>query len=149
MTRRLASSITAIAAACAACAACAGQAAAPPSDRIFVSQAASASIAVIDAASGIAEARIPVGMLPHELVLSRDGTRLYVALVGSQAVAEIDVAEARVRRTLATGSVPERRDDGSVIQAHIDQGAAAHDGCADCHRPGGAQPKYAGDRPFG
>jgi len=124
-------------------------AAPPPPDRIFVSQAGSGNVAVIDGASGAVQARIDVGMLPHQMVLSPDRRTLYVALVGSQAIAEIDVASAKLRRTMLTAPVPQRRPDGSVIRAHAAQNAFAHTTCYDCHRAGGAQPKYAGDRPFG
>lgn len=118
-------------------------------DRVFVSQAGSSTLQVVDAASGKPTARIEVGMLPHNIVAAPDRQTLYVALVGSQAVAEIDVATLSLRRTLLTAPVPERRDDGSIIQEHIDQAAFGASTCFDCHRPDGAQPKYAGDRPFG
>jgi DNA-binding beta-propeller fold protein YncE len=118
-------------------------------ERVFVSQAGSSTLLVVDAASGNTAARIEVGMLPHNLVLSPDHRSLYAALVGSQAIAEIDVATLSLRRTLLTAPVPELRADGSVIQEHFDQGAFAASSCYDCHRPGGAEPKYAGDRPFG
>jgi DNA-binding beta-propeller fold protein YncE len=123
----------------------------PPAvgDRVFVSQAGSSTLAVLDGATGAMEGRIEVGMLPHNLVLSPDRRTLYVALVGSQAVAEIDVATRRLRRTMLTAPVPERRKDGSLISAHADQGAFGVTTCYGCHRPGAAQPKYAGDRPFG
>lgn len=117
-------------------------------DRIFVSQAGSSTVAVVDTSSGTVESRIEVGLLPHSFALSPDGTSLYVALVGSQAVAEIDTATARLRRTFLTAPVPAKRADGSVIQPHVDQDAFSHTTCYDCHRVGGAQPKYAGDRPF-
>jgi len=120
-----------------------------PADRIYVSQAGSSTLAVIDALSGKTTEHIEVGMLPHNLVLSADGRTLYVALVGSQAVAEIDVATNSLRRTMLTAPVPERRPDGTVIQEHIDQAAFGATTCYGCHRPEGAQPKYAGDRPFG
>ncbi len=126
--------------------ACAARA---PPDRIFVSQAGSSNVAVVDGASGAVRSRIEVGMLPHNLVLSPDRRTLYAAVVGSQAVAEIDVASGRLRRTMLTAEVPARRPDGTLIQQHKDQGALAHTTCYDCHRAGGAQPKYAGDRPFG
>ena len=121
----------------------------PAHDRIFVSQAGSATIVAIDAESGAIDARIEVGMLPHNLVVSPDRRTLYAALVGSQAVAEIDVATGRLRRTMLTAPVPAARPDGTVIQQHIDQGAFDRATCYDCHRPGGAQPRYAGARPFG
>jgi DNA-binding beta-propeller fold protein YncE len=120
-----------------------------PADRIFVSQAGSSTVAVIDGETGALETRIEVGMLPHHLVLSPDRRTLYAALVGSQAIAEIDVASASLRRTFLTAPVPERRLDGSVITAHADQHAFGATTCYGCHRAGGAQPKYAGDRPFG
>lgn len=62
-------------------------------DRVFVSQAGSSTVLAIDAASGEPLARIDVGMLPHELVVSPDQRTLYVSLVGSQAIAEVDVAQ--------------------------------------------------------
>jgi DNA-binding beta-propeller fold protein YncE len=120
----------------------------PRPDRIFVSQAGSSTVAVIEASSGATQ-RIEVGMLPHGFALSSDGATLYVALVGSQAVAEIDTATARVRRTMLTAPVPDKREDGSLIQAHVEQAAFSHTTCYDCHRPDRAQPKFAGDRPFG
>jgi len=118
-------------------------------DRIFVSQAGSQTVIAIDAESGAIDARVEVGMLPHNLVLSPDHRTLYAAVVGSQAVAEIDVATAQLRRTMLTAPVPAVRDDGSAIQAHVDRDAFGHTTCYDCHRPDGAQPRYAGARPFG
>lgn len=119
------------------------------SDHVFVSQAGSSTLLVVDAASGKAAARIQVGMLPHNIVVSPDGRTLYAALVGSQAVAEIDVATRSLRRTLLTAPVPERRADGSVIEPHFELNAFSANTCFGCHFPGGAEPKYAGDRPFG
>jgi DNA-binding beta-propeller fold protein YncE len=127
-------------------AACAASA---PPDRIFVSHAGSATISALDSSSNAAPARIEVGLLPHQLVVSPDHRTLYAVLVGSQAVAEIDMQSARLRRTFLTAPVPAFRADGSAIQAHQTQNAFAHTTCYDCHRDGGAAPKYAGDRPFG
>ncbi len=118
-------------------------------DRVFISQAGSNTLLVVDARSGDTAARIDIGMLPHNLVVSPDRRTLYAALVGSQAIAEIDVATLSLRRTLLTAPVPERRVDGSLIQPHFDQDAFSASSCYGCHRPAGAEPKYAGDRPFG
>jgi DNA-binding beta-propeller fold protein YncE len=126
-----------------------GCAQSPAADRVFVSQAGSSTVAIIDTGKGEVEQRVDVGMLPHNLLLSADGRSLYVVLVGSQAVAELDSSTGRLRRTVLTAPVPERRPDGTLIQAHVDEDAFSHTTCYDCHRPGGAQPKYAGDRPFG
>lgn len=118
-------------------------------DRVFVSQAGSSTLLVVEAASGKTAARLEVGMLPHNIVVSPDGRTLYTALVGSQAIAEIDVTTLSLRRTLLTAPVPERRVDGSLIEAHFEQNALSASSCFGCHFPGGAEPKYAGDRPFG
>jgi len=132
-----------------ACGGSSGEEAPAASDRVFVTQAGSNTVLAVDATSGEPEARIDVGMLPHNLVVSPDQRTLYVALVGSQAIAEVDVATLSLRRTLLTAPVPERRPDGSLIQEHIDQDAFAATTCYGCHHPGGAEPRYAGDRPFG
>ncbi len=116
---------------------------------LFVSQAGSSTLAAIDAESGALEDRIEVGFLPHNLVATPDGKTLYAVLVGSESIAEIDTATRRLRRTFLTAPVPLARDDGTVIQEHLDQGASTHTTCYDCHRPGGATPKYVGSRPFG
>jgi len=118
-------------------------------DRVFVSQAGSSTLLVVGATSGKTAARIEVGMLPHNLVVSRDRRTLYAALVGSQAIAEIDTATLSLRRTMLTAPVPERRADDSIIQPHFDQDAFSASSCFGCHFAGGAEPKYAGDRPFG
>ena len=91
-------------------------------DRVFVSQAGSSTLLAVDAWSGETVARIEVGMLPHNIVVSPDRRTLYAALVGSQAIAEIDVATLSVRRTLLTAPVPERRADGSIIEAALRSG---------------------------
>jgi DNA-binding beta-propeller fold protein YncE len=121
----------------------------PASGHLFVSQAGSSTLVAVDEDSGQLDARIEVGFLPHNLVVTPDGKTLYAVLVGSQAIAEIDTATYQLRRTFLTEPVPATRDDGTVIQPHVDQNAFAHTTCYDCHRPDGALPKYAGDRPFG
>ena len=119
--------------------------------RVFVSEAAAGTVAVFDPAGTRPFARLRVGMLPHAMLLSPDRRSLYVVLVGSQAIAEVDVGTVRLRRTFLTAPVPERRSDGSVIRAHHDLEASRHTSCFDCHfsGPGGAKPPYVGDRPFG
>ncbi len=123
-----------------------------PSDRIFVSQAGSRSVAVFDGSTGRLEQRLEVGLLPHGLLRSHDGRTVFVAAVGSQSVTEIDVSSLTVRRTYLTAPVPTRRADGSINQAHLDAAAfSGHGSCSDCHHgaPGGALPTYVGARPFG
>jgi DNA-binding beta-propeller fold protein YncE len=124
----------------------------PPSARphyVLVSQAGSSTVAVIDPVQGQTVRRITVGGLPHRMVLSPDRSKVYVVLVGSQAVAEVDVRSLALSRTFLTAPVPERRADGSPIQAHFDQNAFAQTTCFACHNPGGARPFIVGERPVG
>lgn len=69
--------------------------------------------------------------------------------MGSQAVAEVDLRTLEVSRTFLTAPVPERRDDGTVIQAHFEEDAFSRTSCFDCHNPGGAKPFIVGLRPVG
>lgn len=126
---------------------CAAPSSKPTLDRAFVSEAATATIAVVDLDEGRVTRRIEVGLLPHNLVLSRDQHTLYTALAGSQAIAVIDTRTQTLRDTWLSAPVPQRRDDGGVIQEHVDRGAFSHTTCYDCHRDGGAKPRYAGARP--
>ncbi|GIW34854.1 YncE family protein [Meiothermus sp.] len=116
---------------------------------VLVSQAGSSTVAVIDPTQGKTIQHITVGGLPHRMILSPDGRKVYVVLVGSQAVAEVDVRSLAVTRTFLTAPVPERRADGTLIQAHFDQGAFTHTTCFACHNPGGAKPFIVGARPVG
>jgi DNA-binding beta-propeller fold protein YncE len=120
-----------------------------PEHWVLVSQAGSRNVAVVDPSEGRVVKRITVGMLPHRLLLSPDGRTAYAVLVGSQAVAEIDLKTLTLRRTLLTAPVPERRADGSLIQGHQEQDAFAHTSCFDCHGGGSARPAIVGTRPFG
>lgn len=116
---------------------------------VLVSQAGSSTVAVVDPMQGRTVKRITVGGLPHRMILNPDGSKVYVVLVGSQAVAEVDVQRLEVARTFLTAPVPERRGDGSPIQPHFDQGAFSKTSCFACHNPGGAKPLIVGERPVG
>lgn len=127
-----------------------GCASAPQSNHwVLVSQASSSTVAVVDPLQGQVVGRLSVGGLPHRMLVSRDGLKVYVVLVGSQAVAEIDTRSLQVTRTLLTAPVPDKRADGSTIQAHFDQGAFSKTSCFACHNPGGAKPFIVGERPVG
>jgi DNA-binding beta-propeller fold protein YncE len=124
---------------------------AAPRHRVFVSQAGSRTVAVIDPERGETIKRITVGALPHRLLVDAAGRALYVVLVGSQAIAEIDLETLALRRTFLTAPVPERRDDGTVIAPHAEQQAFTRTTCFDCHHgaAGTATPPIVGSRPFG
>lgn len=116
---------------------------------VLVSQAGSSTVAVVDPIQGLTVKRITVGGLPHRMILSPDESKVYVVLVGSQAVAEVDLRTLEVSRTFLTAPVPERRDDGTLIQSHFDQDAFSKTSCFACHYPGGAKPFIVGERPVG
>jgi len=119
--------------------------------RVFVSFPASQAIEKIDIPEQKVLRRTTVGMLPHNMLLNPETGRLYVVVVGSQAIAEIDSDTGDLLRTFPTEATPLARDDGSTIQDHIDQNAASHTTCFDCHHggEGGVAPAVVGARPFG
>src|SRR5918993_2730267 len=105
--------------------------------RVYVSNEAAGTVAVIDPATGAVEAAIPVGKRPRGLKVSRDGTTLYVALSGSpiappgvdestlppadrsaDGIAVIDLRTRKVVRTYPSGQDPESFDlspDGRTL----------------------------------
>ncbi|MEK6748212.1 MAG: hypothetical protein AABY83_03280 [Pseudomonadota bacterium] len=121
-----------------------------PAFHLYVSLPAADDIARIDPVVGKILSKTTVGSLPHNFLLHPDGRRLYVVLVGSQAIAEVDATTGVLRRTLLTERVPMARDDGTVIQPHLDRKADTHASCYDCHNsdPTGARPVVVGSRPF-
>jgi hypothetical protein len=134
-----------------ACGAPGGELPTAAEDRVFVSLPGAAAVEIIEPQGAGSLGRTEVGMLPHNMVLSPDGAQLYVALVGSQAIAELDTETGELLRTFLTEPVPEHRADGSVIEAHLAQDAFAYTSCYACHRggEGGARPAIVGTRPFG
>ncbi len=118
---------------------------------LYISKPAAQSILRINATDGIVLKETHVGMLPHNFLLSQDGSKFYVVLAGSQAVAELNTVTGELLRTFLTEPVPKVRADNSVIQGHIDKGAFTHSTCYDCHHAGagGPTPAVVGSRPFG
>src|SRR4051812_9777704 len=123
----------------------AGRADAAPT--LYVSCEDTGEIAVIDPAAGRAVASWPVGKRPRGLVLSPDGTRLYVALSGSpkggpgvdestlpppdrasDGIGELDVATGKRLRILSSGQDPESFDlsrDGGTLWVSNEETAQA------------------------
>lgn len=118
---------------------------------LYISKPAGQSVLLFNATEGKITREIKVGMLPHNFKLSHDGSKFYIVLTGSQAIAELNTATGEVLRTFLTEPVPKVRADNSVIQGHIDKGAFSHTTCYDCHRAGsgGPTPVIVGSRPFG
>jgi YVTN family beta-propeller protein len=121
----------------------------PTNHLVLVSQAGSSTVAVVDPGTGETIKRISVGGLPHRLLVV--GDKVYALLVGSQAIAEIDIKSLSVTRTMLTAPVPAKRGDGSVIQGHIDGDAFSETSCFVCHNTSvdGVKPFIVGERPVG
>ena len=120
-------------------------------DELFITLPAIDSLVVVNPAQKTEVSRLKLGKLPHNVRLSADGAKLYVVLVGSQAIAEIDVASKQLIRTFLTDPVPISDNAGVPIEAHISLQADLHSSCFDCHngRADGAKPAIVGSRPFG
>lgn len=76
-------------------------------DRLFVSLWSKAAVAVINLGKGAVESVWPTEQHPTEMVLSADGTSLYVACANSTKVSVIDVATGKPRETLACALYPQ------------------------------------------
>ncbi|MGH8370120.1 MAG: YncE family protein, partial [Gammaproteobacteria bacterium] len=131
---------------------CGQSPAVPPQAKLaYISLPVSNAVSRISLATGRELNHIIVGSLPHNLQLSKDGSKLYVTLVGSQAVAELDVATGKLLRSILTEPVPRTRFDGSVIRGHVREHAFTATTCFACHNgnQGAATPTVVGSRPFG
>ena len=120
-------------------------------DKLFISLPIKDSLTVIDPSQEKELARIKVGKLPHNLRLTEDRKTLYVTLVGSQAIAEVDVESQTLRRTFLTAPLPLKDSNGQEISDHQTQSAIDSHTCFDCHNGGqdSAKPVIIGTRPFG
>jgi YVTN family beta-propeller protein len=131
-----------------------GVAIAPDKSRIFVTNAGSDCVTVIDtermltfirthresfaedlsASAHYVAARIPVGKNPRGEVLSRDGKRLYVANRLDDSISVIDTQSLRVVRTLRLAGPARvsalRRGEQIFYSSHAFQGQF---GCSNCH----------------
>lgn len=146
---RLATAFAALAVLAAACGEDAPPAVPAPPPAVLVSLPAADAVELLASDTGEVRAHTEVGMLPHRLVASPDGTRAWVALTGSQAVAELDTRTGALLRTLRTEAVPETRADGTRIEGHFTQDAFAQPSCYACHGRGRVKPAVVGARPFG
>ncbi len=136
-----------------------GVAVAPDKSAIYVSTTGSDSVTAIDvarllkfirsltpaqrkavandlsASANYVTNRIPVGLAPKGLLLSPDGTRLYVANHNDDTISVVDTAARKVVRTIALGGpgelTPERRGERLFFSARF--GFQGHFGCANCH----------------
>lgn len=122
-----------------------------PNERVLISLPAKDSIVIIDPVNQQEISRQKVGKLPHNIRRSKDGKKTYVAIVGSQSIAELDSSDGTLLRTFLTDPVPMKNNDGNSIEAHERENAENHQSCFDCHHSsqGGVKPVIVGTRPFG
>ncbi len=73
-----------------------------PRRRVYASLWGKSGVAVLDADSGARVAQWPAGLHPNELLLSRDGTRLFVSNGGLNTVTELDTRDGRPVETLVS-----------------------------------------------
>ncbi len=91
---------------------------------VYVTNAGSGTVSVIDGISGSLVKTIPVGRGPAFLAVIPDGKRVYVVNHGSNTVSVIDTANNRVIRTVAVGENPGgiaiSPDGGAIYVASAD-----------------------------
>ena len=110
-----------------------------PGDRavLYVSNETAGTVVILDGSTGAVEAQVPVGKRPRGVKLSRDGSRLFVALSGSpiggpgvdesklppadrsaDGIGVIDLASRKLERIYPSGPDPEAFDvspDGKLL----------------------------------
>ena len=63
-------------------------------------------VLVLDTDTGRVVGRIPVGRMPHTMVVSRDGAYVYTADMGSNAISVISTTKRAVVATIPVGQAP-------------------------------------------
>lgn len=96
--------------------------------RLFVVSRLDSMIARVDLRTRVVEQRAPLGAVPYTVIVSRDGTRLYVSLWSSAQVAVLDAATLAVLRTIPVGDHPTdlvEAADGRVFVANANENRVA------------------------
>jgi len=110
--------------------------------RLYVANAASDDVSVVDLANGIGAGHVVVGQRPRDLSLSPDASRLYVLAQLSNDIAVIDTATLTVVSTLALADDPRPAAVrlGERLFTTSRPSSVARDhwiSCASCHLDGG------------
>lgn len=79
-----------------------------PEGKAFVTGVLS-GVEVDNLATGKQIKHLDTGLVPHNLLVSKDGKRVYVTNVGSQSVSEIDVATLRKIKDILIGPIPRNK----------------------------------------
>ncbi len=109
--------------------------------RLYVANAGSDSVSVIDLNTGFARANIPVGANPRGLLLNGDNTRLYVHNALDGTITTIDTGTLRVTSTLPIIDLTVSLDlllGEQLFHSAVDPRLSAGNGlsCATCHFDG-------------
>lgn len=99
--------------------------------KLFVTGVLS-GVTVVDLATGKELERIDTGLLPHNLILSPDGRKVYVTNVGSQAVSVIDVQTLKKEQDILVGQIPANPQHTAYERVHPGELAKATS-CFQCH----------------
>jgi YVTN family beta-propeller protein len=78
----------------------------PDGGKVYVGNGSLGSVSVIDAATNMVTATIPVGTCPLGVSVTPDGSKLYVANECSNTVSVINTAKNTVTATIPVGSEP-------------------------------------------
>lgn len=123
-------------------------------DRIYIANAMSSDVSVVDLASGFRAAHVLVGDHPRDLALSPDGSRLYTLNVVSDDVTVVDTAKNEVAATLtlATDPRPAIIQKGERLFLVSRPETLSKDRwmtCGSCHFDGGTDGQTWLGEPFG
>ncbi len=126
----------------------------PSGSRLYVANALSSDVSVVDLASGFRLAHVLVGDHPREIALSPDGALLYTLNVVSDDVSVVDTASEQVVKTLplATDPRPRLEKQGQRLFMVSRPETLSRDRwitCASCHLDGGNDGQVWLGEPFG
>lgn len=126
----------------------------PSGSRLYVANAVSSDVSVVDLASSFRLAHVLVGDHPRELALSPDGALLYTLNVVSDDLSVVDAASAQVVKTLplATDPRPRLEKQGQRLFMVSRPETLSRDRwmtCASCHLDGGNDGQVWLGEPFG
>ncbi|MDB5101781.1 MAG: family beta-propeller repeat protein [Cyanobacteria bacterium RYN_339] len=86
-------------------------------------------VTVIDLQTGRRKQTIETGILPHNILLSPDGKKVYVTNVGSQSISELDVETEKKTRDMLVGEIPDNAYHRKLGAERMGKATS----CFECH----------------
>ena len=83
-----------------------GAAISPDGTKVYVANAKSNDISVIDTATNTVKAKVPLGSSPQGIAITPDGKKVYVAISLKNTLAVIDTAANTVTAAVKVGRAP-------------------------------------------